>query len=252
MLQGMRGRRCCGCCRSSPSAHPCPEAQHLSGCPPPALFLSFGQAVGCHPGWIQHAGTSIPVWCMPTLGISCTSTGAMEGGKDPAALQLCSLHCWPSTEVPGQPQADVLPRPPSTKRMLLLFFSPSPNRAKHGSSGAGKMEAFSPSSAPRDAPTTSFPLLATHLPFGRKKKKKKIIKFLFPPHLPFPGLSKECHKSDKLKATDYCGFMAFILLVKRANIRNNVVRPASEPNPAINQHSCAEGARASDMQRGSN
>lgn len=71
-----------------------------------------------------------------------------------------------------------------------------------------------------------------------------IIKFLFPAHLPFPGLSKECHKSDKLKAADYCGFMAFILPVKRANIRNNAVQPALESNPAINQHSCEEGAKA--------
>lgn len=79
--------------------------------------------------------------------------------------------------------------------------------------------------------------------FGGKENKTLIIKFLFPAHLPFPDLSKECHKSDKLKAVDYCGFMAFILPVKRANIRNNVVRPALEPNPAINQHSSEEGAK---------
>ena len=34
------------------------------------------------------------------------------------------------------------------------------------------------------------------------------MKFCFPSHLPFPGLSKECQKSDKLKAADYCGFKA--------------------------------------------
>lgn len=166
----------------------------------------------------------------------------MEGSRDPTALQLCCRQ--DATTAPGQPQSDVTPEPPFTKKMLLLFLSPSLNRVKLSSSGTGKMELLSPS--PARYPYHLLPP-PHHTPPFWEKKKKKIIKFLFPPHLPFPGLSKECHKSDKLKATDYCGFMAFILLVKRANIRNNVVRPASEPNPAINQHSCAEGARASDM-----
>lgn len=178
--------------------------------------------------------------------VSAKATGATEGGRDPAALRLCLPQG--AAAAAGQPQPDIPPWPPSTKKMLLLFFSPLLNRAKHSSSHAGKMEPLSPVRCPRHLipPSRHTP------PFWEQKKKKEIIKFLFPPHLPFPGLSKECHKSDKLKATDYCGFMAFILLVKRANIRNNVVRPALEPNPAINQHSCTEGARASDMQRGSN
>lgn len=40
------------------------------------------------------------------------------------------------------------------------------------------------------------------------KHEKQIIKFLFPSHLPFPGLSKECQESDKLKAADYCSYTA--------------------------------------------
>lgn len=44
------------------------------------------------------------------------------------------------------------------------------------------------------------------LPFLERTKQK--IKFLFPSHLPLPGLSEECQESDELKAADYCGFEA--------------------------------------------
>lgn len=243
----MSDGRCCGCCCWSPSAHPCREAQHPFGCPPQPrsslVRLWDVSPAGCST-W-GRLSPEVAVRCMPTLGVSGKVTGAIEGGRDPAALQLCLPQG--AAAAAGQPQPDIPPWPPSTKKTLLLFFSPLLNRAKHSSLRAGKMEPLSPARCPHHL----IPL-SRHTPPFWEQKKKEIIKFLFPPHLPFPGLSKECHKSDKLKATDYCGFMAFILLVKRANIRNNVVRPALEPNPAINQHSCTEGARASDMQRGSN
>ena len=55
------------------------------------------------------------------------------------------------------------------------------------------------------------------------------MKFFFPSHLPFPGLSKECQESDKLKAADYCGLRQ--RPVKGANIRNNVVQPVLGAQP---------------------
>ena len=57
--------------------------------------------------------------------------------------------------------------------------------------------------APRGAPARpSSP--SSNSPF--LERTKQIMKFFFPSHLPFPGLSKECQESDKLKAADYCGF----------------------------------------------
>lgn len=138
-------------------------------CPSPLVRLRDVAQGGC--GMRGRPSLEVAVWCMPVLGVSGKATGTREGGRDPAALQLC--HPQGATAAPGRPQPDAPPRPPSTKKMLLLFFSPALNRAKHGSSGAGKMEPLSPSPAPQDAPTTFFPLLVTHLPFGSKNKEKK-------------------------------------------------------------------------------
>lgn len=173
----MRDGRCCGCCWLSPSAHPCRAARHPSGSPPQPCSSPLVRLRDVAQAGRSTRGRLSPeadVRCVPTLGISGEAMGAMEGGRDPAALRLC--HPQGAVAAPGQPQPDAPPRPPSTKEMLLLFFSPSPNRVKHGSSGAGKMEPLSPSPVSQEAPTTFFPLPAAHLPFGSKKKNKKIKK----------------------------------------------------------------------------
>lgn len=66
------------------------------------------------------------VQCMPRPSISDKATDATEGSRDPAALQPCCPQ--DATTAPGQPQSEVPPEPPFTKKMLLLFLSPSLNR----------------------------------------------------------------------------------------------------------------------------